>query len=46
MIIRGSLPATAARLVRQWAEMHHRELMANWGRAQQPDTLEPIEPLR
>lgn len=44
-MLAGSLPATAARLVREWAEIRQIELVANWERAQQPDALEPIEPL-
>ena len=45
-ILAGSLPATAARLVREWAQVRQTELEANWQRAQQPIALEPIEPLR
>ena len=44
--VAGSLPRTAARLVREWAEQHRTELVANWERAQAGDTLLPIEPLR
>jgi hypothetical protein len=42
----GSLPRTAARLVREWAQMHRSELSDNWDRAQEPAQLLPIEPLR
>jgi hypothetical protein len=45
-ILAGTLPTTAARLVREWAELRRPELAANWERAQQPNTLEPIDPLR
>ncbi len=42
----GSLPRTAARLVREWAALHRDELAENWERAQVTDTLLPVEPLR
>lgn len=42
----GSLPRTAARLVKEWADLHRDELLANWERAQALDSLVPIEPLR
>ena len=44
--LRGTLPRTAARLVREWAELHREELYANWQRGQGRDTLLPIEGLR
>lgn len=44
--VAGTLPSTAARLVRERAELHRDELLANWERAQTHDTLLPIEPLR
>ncbi len=42
----GSLPRTAARLVREWTALHRDELAENWERAQVTDTLLPIDPLR
>lgn len=45
-VLRGSLPRTAARLVAEWTELRRDELLANWARAQEPDPLLPIEPLR
>lgn len=42
----GSLPRTAARLVRDWIDLHDEELMANWQRAQAMETLGTIEPLQ
>ena len=45
-ILAGDLPATAARLVMEWTEVRRADLERNWLRAQLPDTLEPIEPLR
>ncbi|MBN9316481.1 MAG: DUF4160 domain-containing protein [Devosia sp.] len=31
-VIEGSLPKTARRLVRDWAQAHRAELLANWER--------------
>jgi len=45
-VLTGELPRTAARLVTQWLEAHRNELMANWRRAQVPEPLVAIEPLR
>lgn len=45
-LLAGSLPRTAARLVREWTQIHRDELMANWARAQVPGPLLPVEPLR
>ena len=44
--IRGTLPRTAMRLVEQWRELHHDELVANWTLAQEPTALFIIEPLQ
>ena len=41
----GSLPARAERLVREWAELHRQELLANWRRARRLETLRAINPL-
>ncbi len=45
-VLAGSLPRTAARLVREWTQLRQEDLMANWDRAQTPDSLLPVEPLR
>jgi len=45
-VLAGSLPRTAARLVREWTQLHREDLMVNWVRAQMPDNLLPVEPLR
>lgn len=45
-VLAGSLPRTAARLVEEWVQLHREELIENWERAQVPDTLQPVEPLR
>jgi hypothetical protein len=34
-VIEGRLPKTAARLVKEWAELHREELVENWRRAEQ-----------
>jgi hypothetical protein len=44
-VIAGSLPARALRLVAEWTDLHHDELLANWERARRNEPLEPIEPL-
>ena len=44
-MIEGSLPPRAARLVREWAELHREELAVDWERAVQRLPLRPIEPL-
>lgn len=46
VVMAGILPNTAARLVAMWAALHRDELLANWDRAQVPDSLLPIEGLR
>ncbi len=45
-VLAGSLPNTALRLVLEWATLHHEELVANWYRAQTPESLVPIDGLR
>lgn len=45
-ILAGSIPRRAANLVKEWAQLHEAELAANWERAQVPETLDEIEPLR
>lgn len=44
--LRGNLPRTAGRLVKEWRSSHQEELKANWQRAQTPEPLVGIEPLR
>ncbi len=41
-IIEGYLPATAARMVKQWTLAHQAELKANWDRARAKMALERI----
>lgn len=38
-IIKGHLPRNAARIVKEWALEHQTELMANWDRARNDQTL-------
>lgn len=45
-VLAGSLPRTAARLVTDWTELRRDELMANWQRAQVPEPLVAVDPLR
>lgn len=45
-ILRGGLPKTAAKLVEQWRTLHHDELLADWELAQEPTSLNTIEPLQ
>jgi hypothetical protein len=44
-ILGGSLPPRVLRFVREWCELHHDELLANWERARNHQALEEIEPL-
>jgi hypothetical protein len=44
-VLEGGLPPRALRLVLEWARLHERELLENWGRARRGDPLEPIAPL-
>jgi hypothetical protein len=44
-VLRGALPDRALLLVRQWAAIHHDELVTNWRLAQIPDSLRQIDPL-
>lgn len=44
-ILEGDLPPRARRMVRDWTNLRHDALMANWGRAEARLRLERIEPL-
>jgi hypothetical protein len=44
-VLRGGLRPRALSLVREWARMYERELLAAWLRAQTERSLEPIPPL-
>ena len=45
-LIVGELPKRQQRLVEAWAELHQRELLADWDRLQEGAQPWPIEPLR
>jgi muramidase (phage lysozyme) len=45
-IIAGSLPKRQQRLVEAWAELHGKELAADWESLQKGSTPQPIEPLK
>ncbi len=44
-VIAGEIDAAALRLVRDWAQLHPGELLANWDRARNSEPILPIEPL-
>jgi hypothetical protein len=44
-ILEGQLNARAERMVREWAQLHRDELLANWNRARAAEEPQPIEPL-
>ena len=43
--ITGNMPPRAVALILEWLKLHRAELRDNWLRAQQLQTLRPIEPL-
>lgn len=45
-VIAGSLPNRALGLVVEWANLHQKELLENWNRAQIPEPMEKIQPLK
>jgi hypothetical protein len=44
-VLGGSLPPRALHLVREWAQLHRDELLANWERARDYQPLAEIDPL-
>jgi hypothetical protein len=44
-VLVGELPSRALKLVNEWATLHRAELEANWSRARDGGTPEPIDPL-
>jgi hypothetical protein len=44
-VFAGSLPARAARLVREWVDAHRDELLAAWARAMRHEPPGRIDPL-
>jgi hypothetical protein len=45
-VLAGSLPRTAARLVREWTALHRAELLEDWRLAQASQDLLPIDGLQ
>jgi hypothetical protein len=45
-VLAGSLPRTAAKLVREWAALRRAELLEDWRRAQALESLVPIAGLQ
>ena len=45
LVIVGELPRTARRLVKEWAQIRQRELLADWCKAKNLEPLEQIAPL-
>jgi hypothetical protein len=44
-VLVGGLPSRALKLVNEWASLHREELEADWSRAKDGGTPEPIDPL-
>lgn len=45
-ILKGSLPPQAKRLVKKWLELHRNELLENWNRLSNSESILSIKPLR
>jgi hypothetical protein len=44
-VLRGQLPRRAESMVIEWAALHQQELIQNWERLRNDQTVEKIEPL-
>ena len=44
-VFAGTLPPRALGLVIEWATLHQQELLSDWTRAREQQTLERIDPL-
>jgi hypothetical protein len=44
-VVRGKMSRRALRMVFEWSEKYHEELMRNWELARARKSLEPIPPL-
>ena len=42
----GEMPRRALNLIFEWLDLHKEELLANWEKAKNGDTLDKIEPLK
>ncbi len=45
-VIQGSIPSRALGMVIEWASLHQNELMINWNKSVQNQSLDKIEPLQ
>jgi hypothetical protein len=45
-IIEGQIPSRALGMVIEWASLHQEELMDNWKKAIENESLDKIEPLK
>jgi hypothetical protein len=45
-IVEGRMSKRALRMVLEWLDLHQTELMENWERARQRQTLNEIQPLQ
>lgn len=43
--ILGKMPRRALNLIFEWLDLHKEELLSNWEKAKNGDTLDKIEPL-
>lgn len=44
-LLAGKMPPRASRLIKEWAKLHEKELMADWHIAQKDGKLKAIDPL-
>jgi Domain of unknown function (DUF4160) len=44
-VLAGSLPTKALRLIEDWTQLHHDELLVNWQLARNGEPLARIDPL-
>lgn len=45
IMLRGSLPGRALRMVEEWGKLHRQELTENWHLARMGQPIFPIEPI-
>ena len=45
-VVKGEMPQRALKMVFDWMELHHKELLADWDLAQKGSRLNKIEPLK
>lgn len=44
-VVEGKFPRRALQLVLEWLDLHQDELMENWQRCQNRQSLKPVQPL-